>query len=77
MPVKRGRSHLPSRYRSATIRTRRLPINCVHLRRRQSEIPVSVLGDRAPYVTDGMSLFVESFRGVPALVTVPLKVRAR
>lgn len=40
----------------------------------QSEISTSLLGDKAPFVTDEMTLFVESYRGIPAIVNLPQKV---
>ena len=39
----------------------------------QSEIPLSVLGDRAPYLQDGMHLYVESYKGQPAVVNIPMR----
>jgi elongation factor P len=40
----------------------------------QLEIPLSVMGDQAKFLQDGMILGVESFKGVPIQVSLPLKV---
>lgn len=39
----------------------------------QTEIAAALLGEQARFVTDGMILFVESYRGAPAIVSLPLK----
>lgn len=39
----------------------------------QMELPAALLGDRAPFLRDGMELQVESYKGTPLVVVTPEK----
>jgi len=48
---------------------------CMHtLTYEQVELPTSLLGDAARYVQEGMTLTVESYKGVPAIFAIPPRV---
>ena len=43
----------------------------------QTELPASLLGDGIRYLHDGLLLTIESYQGVPAIVSVPSRVSVR
>lgn len=43
----------------------------------QTELPIDFLGEKAKFVHDGMILNLETFKGQPAVVTLPSKVTVK
>lgn len=40
----------------------------------QTELPLSLLGDKARYVADGIAIYVEAHKGEPAVVNIPSRI---
>lgn len=50
-------------------------LSCMHQHTfEQIDLPLSALGDKASYAQEGMVLTIETYKGNPAVVTVPPKV---